>query len=314
MIREAVSSVLAQTHRAIEVIIVDDGSGDSTPVELERIQSAHPELIRVVRQPNMGPGAARNKGLSLASGECIQYLDSDDLLEPTKLEKQVAALQQHPEAGVCYCITLRRDVTTGDMKPWARTAEKFEDLFPSFLPNRGWATLTPLWLRSVCEQIGPWGDFRVMEDWDHDLRAGMLGIKPVHVAEPLCTVRDHADQRASGMNTGFTRELTHDFFRAHESVWTHMKAHELTDWSYVQQFSRTMFWVSRMCGSHDLTADASAALKYVDEMTEINHQPATTRMFRLATGMLGWRVASRVSERVRNLTVAACLWRSPQTN
>ena len=305
MVREAVASVLAQSYWPIEVIIVDDGSTDTTPAQLVQIRSCRPELIQVLRQPNCGPGPARNTGLSIASGEFIQYLDSDDLLEPTKVEKQVAALQQHPEAGVCYCITMRRDPKTGEMKPWARTAEEITDLFPSFLPKRGWATLTPLWRRSVCEQIGPWGNFRVLEDWDHDLRAGMLGVKPVHVAEPLCTVQDHGDQRASGMNTGFTPDLTHEFFRAHESVWTHMKSYRLTDWGYVQRFSRTMFWVARMCGSFGLEKDAETALRYVDEMTEVNGQPKVTRHFRLARSLLGWRAASVASERLRDLFTAS---------
>jgi len=305
MVAEAIRSAVEQSYRPLEIIVVDDGSTDGTPAIVQDLRSENPELIRVLRQPNSGPGSARNTGLSVASGEFIQYLDSDDLLETDKLEKQVAALQRNPEAGVCYCITMRREPKTGVMKPWARTAEEIADLFPSFLPKRGWATLTPLWRRSVCDQIGPWAGFRVLEDWDHDLRAGMLGVKPVHVAEPLCIVRDHGDQRASGMNTGFTPELTHEFFRAHESVWTHMKSHQLTDWSYVQQFSRTMFWVARMCGSLGLERDAEAALRYVDEMTTVNGQVQATRLFRLARGLLGWRTASSASEKLRTLLTGA---------
>ena len=201
MLREAVASVLAQTHENFELIIVDDGSTDDTPQVARGLARRHPEHVRFFQQPNAGPGSARNRGLQEARGEFIQYLDSDDLLEPRKFELQVKALEDNSEAGVCYCVTLRRDPKTGQMIPWAKTDQHIESTFPDFLPKRGWATLTPLWRRSVCDAIGPWGDFRVMEDWEHDLRAGMLGVQTTHVREPLAIVRDHTEERASGMNT-----------------------------------------------------------------------------------------------------------------
>jgi len=304
MVVDSINSVLAQTHRPTEIIIVDDGSTDETPVVIERMRSASPEMIQVIRQENAGSGHARNTGLQYASGDFIQYLDSDDLLEPKKFELQVKSLLDNPEAGVSYCVTNRRDTGTGEMAHWARTAEDISNIFPSFLPKRGWATLTPLWRRSVCEQIGPWADFRVMEDWEHDLRAGMLGIKPVYVPEVLCEVRDHEQIRASGMNTGFTKDLTRDFFRAHESIWLRMKESGLTDWTYVEQFSRTMFWVARMCGSFGLVEEAEIALDYTDEMAQLNKKNGTTTAFRLLKSTFGWKLSVGAAENVRRLAIS----------
>ncbi|MFC1605456.1 glycosyltransferase family 2 protein [Pseudomonadota bacterium] len=301
MVVEAIESALSQTYRPIEIIVVDDGSTDGTAATLEELRVHHPDCLKVLRQVNAGPGPARNLGLSESKGDFIQYLDSDDLLKPSKLERQVAVMREHSEAGVSYCVTHRRNTVTGLIIPWAQTEESIENLFPSFLPKRGWATLTPLWRRSVCEQIGPWADFRVMEDWEHDLRAGMLGIMPVHVPEVLCEVRDHEQNRASGMNTGFTRDLTRDFFRAHESVWLHMKSHGLTDWSYTERFSRTMFWVARMCGSFGLATEAELALDYTDEMTEMNGRRGSTTAFRLVKRAVGWKFAVAASERTRGV-------------
>ena len=127
------------------MVIVDDGSTDSTPEVLRELAKQYPEKLRVVRQANAGPGTARNLGLTFATGDYIQYLDSDDLLHPEKFALQVAALEADLSAGVCYCITLRKDPISGEMAPWARTAETIDNIFPSFLPKRGWATLTPLW-------------------------------------------------------------------------------------------------------------------------------------------------------------------------
>src|SRR4051795_5577813 len=81
MLREAVASVLAQTYRPIEIIIVDDSSTDDTPVVIDELAARHPE-VRGIRRPNGGPGLARESGRGEARGEFIQYLDSDDLLMP----------------------------------------------------------------------------------------------------------------------------------------------------------------------------------------------------------------------------------------
>jgi glycosyltransferase involved in cell wall biosynthesis len=285
---EAVDSVLSQTFESVEILVIDDGSTDNTKSLLKKVRSNCNKAIHYIYQPNSGQAIARNTGLAHAKGEFIQYLDSDDLLEPTKLELQVKALRDNPDAGVAYGITLRKNMITGEVRPWARTTEKIETIFPDFLPQRGWDTNAPLWRRSVCDAIGPWGNFRCMEDWEHDLRAGMLGVKTVHVPEVAVIVRDHQGDRASGMSSGFTPALTRDFFRAHKSIWLRMKAQGLTDWSYLAQFSRKMFWIARMCGERELIEEANEALTFATEMVAIHKTPWEMTTFKALTKTLGW--------------------------
>lgn len=297
MVEACIQSVLEQTYRPIELVLVDDGSTDDTLRVLEDWRQRYPNTIRVLGQANAGPGAARNAGLGASNGEFIQYLDSDDLLHPEKFEWQVDSLIRNPQADVSYCITERLNLKTGETRVWARTGEAIQDIFPSFLPKRGWATLTPLWRRSACDAIGPWKSLRVMEDWEHDLRAGILGLRPVRVPGVLCTVRDHEGDRASGMNEGFTPERMRDFFLAHESIWQLMKERGLIDWDYLGPFSRTMFWAGRECGRNGFRDEAERALAYTDEMTRLNGRPTVTRPFRRLKSALGWRVATPVAER-----------------
>lgn len=94
----AIESVLRQTLREYELIVVDDGSTDSTP----RIAHEYGDRIRYVRQDNMGVAGAFNHGLRLARGRYIGWLSHDDLYEPTKLEMQVKALSSHTMPAVCY--------------------------------------------------------------------------------------------------------------------------------------------------------------------------------------------------------------------
>ena len=90
---EAVTSVLAQRHPALEVVVVDDGSTDDTP----RVAASFGERVRYVRQDNAGPAVARNTGLAKTRGELVAFLDADDRWHETKLARQAAVLEAQPE-------------------------------------------------------------------------------------------------------------------------------------------------------------------------------------------------------------------------
>ncbi len=90
-IARAIESVLAQTYRDFELIVVDDGSTDATP----QIAARYP--VRLLRQENRGVSAARNLGITAARGRIIAFLDSDDAWKPRKLEVQAAHFATHPE-------------------------------------------------------------------------------------------------------------------------------------------------------------------------------------------------------------------------
>ena len=98
---QAVDSVMAQTHRDVEVLVVDDGSTDRTET-LIRERYGLDSRVRYIRQDNRGVSAARNRGLSEARGDFIALLDSDDLWKPWKLELQLACLRRFPEAGMVW--------------------------------------------------------------------------------------------------------------------------------------------------------------------------------------------------------------------
>ena len=86
-LERAVDSVLAQTLREKEIILVDDGSRDASPMICDRYAQEYPELVRVIHKENEGLGLARNTGVRAASGEYIAFLDSDDAVEPEMYEE-----------------------------------------------------------------------------------------------------------------------------------------------------------------------------------------------------------------------------------
>ena len=117
-IRDALESVLAQDWRPFEIVVVDDGSEDSTPEIVESMPG-----VRCIRQENAGPSAARNAALAAAEGEFIAVFDSDDLMAPGRLRLQADYLLAHPEVGAVLGrqewlnppAWLSRDAVYGDL-------------------------------------------------------------------------------------------------------------------------------------------------------------------------------------------------------
>jgi len=96
-LKEALDSIRAQTYRPLEIIVADDGSTDGTAA----VMAGSGSEVRYLFQPNAGPAAARNLGLSAARGEFVAFLDHDDLWHPEKLARQMARFQARPDLDVC---------------------------------------------------------------------------------------------------------------------------------------------------------------------------------------------------------------------
>jgi glycosyltransferase involved in cell wall biosynthesis len=127
---EAIESVLAQSYRDWELLLVDDGSSDRSTEIAQSFAARHPDRIRFLEHPghaNRGVSASRNLGCAQARGRLIAPLDGDDVWLPEKLEQQVALLDANPEAGMLY----------GQSRYWYSWSGNSEDRQRDFLPTFG---------------------------------------------------------------------------------------------------------------------------------------------------------------------------------
>lgn len=201
LVDEAVSSVFNQTQRPIQLIIVDDCSNEPF---LPKVTSQPGfEVILIRHVTNQGPGASRETGRQAATGGFLAYLDSDDLWHPQKLKKQVAMLQAHPEAGMCYCTSVEftQLPITGNEKIRKRSNQSYYQFLPTILSRRPWDTSACLWTKQASDAIGPWFAGWAWEDYAYDCKAGCQGILIEHLPEVLCYFRvDHGENRLSESN------------------------------------------------------------------------------------------------------------------
>jgi glycosyltransferase involved in cell wall biosynthesis len=188
-VSDAVASALAQASVDIEVVIVDDGSTD--PTTLGVLNSILEPRVRVSRQPNAGPAAARNRAIAEASGKFILPLDADDLIEPTYAAKAAAVLDQHSDVGIVYCRATKFGAEEG---PW-----ELPEYSPDELALGNVIFVSAMFRKADWEMVGGFdeGLRHGMEDYDFWIRLVRSGRKVVRLDETLFRCRIREDSRTA---------------------------------------------------------------------------------------------------------------------
>jgi glycosyltransferase involved in cell wall biosynthesis len=236
----AIDSVLAQTFRDLEVIVVDDGSTDET----RSVVGAYGDRILYIRTENRGAASARNQGLQACSGEYLAFLDADDWWEPTKLAEQMSALADDGDAGLVYCDMHVHydDGTTLDSflsnKSYACSGYVFDQLMQSqfIFPS------TVLLKMSCVREVGTFDEsMQSLEDCDFLLRF-CYRWKVAMVPKPLV----HRRQREGSLTSN-------EAFRTRYLITFHEKALQLPSLSgsrirhFEQRLSRVHFNRASYC-------------------------------------------------------------------
>lgn len=196
LIGETLECMLRQTLEPHEIIVVDDGSDDDTA----RVVRLFGARIKFIEQNNAGPGAARNTGLAVATGEFVQFFDSDDLCTLDKLEKQAAALVANG-SDIAYSAWTQAWFDGRQMRLGKFASQQYS-LSTSALSAylRGWLTFMQACLFRRRAVIA-WGGFpahsKTGEDLELLFRAIIAGAQFTHVAGPIVLLRQHPNNQIS---------------------------------------------------------------------------------------------------------------------
>ncbi len=187
-----VESALASTFRDLEVVIVNDGSKDST----QAVAEGFSRQVRVINQANAGMSPSRNRGIESSDSEFIALLDSDDIWHPAKVAAQVAALEQRTDHGFSISDFIFWD---GQARPGFAAEGRTGEVDPAFdgwvyhrLIVENWALPSSvLFRRTAWRELGPFlcDDYKT-DDWEYLVRASHH-YRYVRLREPMVLYRQH---------------------------------------------------------------------------------------------------------------------------
>lgn len=287
-IGETLESVLGQTWSNLEVVVVDDGSSDGSPGVVEGFASRGVQLLR---QANAGGGAARNRAFSVSTGDFIQFLDADDVIDRDKIERQMARLVCEPGSVASaewgrFCHDAAGTVFA--------TESNWQDLDPVewLVRSRaeGGGMLFPaLWLvpRSVALAAGPWNEkLSLGDDGEYFTRVVLAARRVLFCEGARCRYRSGNPGSLSGSKDWASGFAVIDLCE------THVRARE--DSERVRRgFALSWQHLAHLAYPYD-AAIGEQALARARSLHPAMIAPDGGPAFKVISRLIGWRAARRL--------------------
>lgn len=299
-ISETIQSVLAQTYKNIEVIVVDDGSTDRTFAIAEMGLQSSPFSSRILTQNNLGVSAARNRGWREAAGEWIQFLDADDVLAPGKIETQIGS-PAAKAADVIYSDWGRLTCRSGK---WCRSEEVKKPFIGSnavadMLLDRNFQQLgSQLFNVAALARVNGFDENCVLvEDVELCLRLAMrdAAFTRVETDGPVFWYRDRPRSLSKSNQTDFIEACVRNAKYAE----TYLRAQPQTNKALVEAITDVYFLAARFYAEHD-PARFDAVLSDIKSLNP-KFLPTSPRKLRLLSQIIGYPPAERLAVTYRKI-------------
>lgn len=195
IIAESVESILEQTYRNIELIIVDDGSTDST-LNIVKKLSEKDSRIQILKQKNCGPASARNNAIHRAKGDYIAIADSDDISLPTRISKQISVMQENEDIVVCGSGFIEIDEFGNQIKA-VEVALDSNAINLDMYVRCPFGHSTCMMRADVLKKVGGYHELKFAEDYELWTRLKDEG-RLFNLSDRLCLYRVHSDSVTNG--------------------------------------------------------------------------------------------------------------------
>jgi glycosyltransferase involved in cell wall biosynthesis len=287
-IGETLESVFNQTWKNLEIIVVDDGSTDGSAAIVEAFSGG---LVKLIRQDSKGAAAARNRAFAASTGDFVQFLDADDLIDKDKIAVQLARLQDCPNS-----------VATAQ---WGRFWNDPDET--KFVPETNWEDLDPvewlvrsrtdglgmlfpaLWLmpRAVAEAAGPWNErLSLGDDGEYFTRIALAADQILFCPRARCRYRSGVPGSLSGSKNWVSG------FDVIELCQAQVLACENSE-RVRRGFSLSWQHLAHACYPYDRVI-SERALARAWALHAKTIRPGGGAVFKVLSRLIGWRIARRL--------------------
>ncbi|NND94950.1 MAG: glycosyltransferase family 2 protein [Flavobacteriales bacterium] len=234
-VEQAINSAQSQTYSIDQIICVDNESTDSTLDVLNSLKSKFD--ITIVREQKRGAPAARNTGWRMCDSDWIQFLDADDILNPSKIEHQISLINSSTDVPFVASRTIKRSVETGEEKDWHVHHQPWHGL----LQNKLGITSANLYSRRFLDLVNGWKE-ELESSQEYDLMFRMMRLSDkviVDNAHPLSIIRSRSEGSISAQNI---KENKHRFLRLMSEIGEYLKTEKPEIYSELDdEFFQDMF-------------------------------------------------------------------------
>ncbi len=296
-ILQTLASVFAQSYTNYEIIVIDDGSTDTS---YQLLQDIEHEKLRVFTQENQGPSAARNHGMALAHGKYLQFLDSDDLLLPEKIEKQVILLET-TQADVAYGNWFKFETNLAGKEIISETITKQIEgraeiaVFISF-----WCPpAVLLYSKKIVDKIGKWNmKLPIIQDARFLLDAVLQGGKFVYADDFVAKYRVHQSGSVSTKSKlNFTKDCYENAKQVHQLWLLDIQNGDLAKKDVVLQVYCQCI---RSFANLDLIL-FEQSIQEVEELFKEKFVPQSPTSLKFLSHLVGYRKAEKFSSYYRQI-------------
>ncbi|MDH3947323.1 MAG: glycosyltransferase family 2 protein [Gammaproteobacteria bacterium] len=289
---EAIASVLRQTYQHTEIIVIDDGSQDTSPDIVGGLAKIHPDRIHLKHQNHLGPYPARNLGLRYARGDFIAFLDADDWWRDDCLEKLLTALQQS-HADLTYCGWQNTGEHAPSEEPYIPPAYETADLAATFLKNCPWPIHAALIRRTVIEAVGGFSE-RHFSSLDYDLWLRILAhtTNILRVPEVMAFYRWHGSDQISSTKWRQVLDavqVRRDFVTRFPEMVAHLSSEKINELIYGQLLNEAYrsYWKRDLANAQKLFRAAfTARIWHAKDLKYLLPAILPTRLFQGLVGLI----------------------------
>jgi glycosyltransferase involved in cell wall biosynthesis len=268
LLKDLLQSISETVHRPLEVVIVDDASTDETSrlvADFFGRRGGPAEITHTYERLGSRSGAplARNRGMALAKGDAVMFVDSDDFLAPAGLAVLAAHLEQHPALDYAYGKVA---VTAGGIAPheWASSVgDSFTDA-PADLCGYHWHTMGALYRPACLERVGPWDlSLSGSQDWEFQARVKLFGGAGEFLDCLVGYWRQHKFSRIGA--TSFRPDYVSSVMNACDSILRHARMADRCDSMLERRIARRLVVHALEWGSYGYDAERQRCLRQARE-------------------------------------------------